>query len=271
VFVAERLPLFGRFQDAMWSGEPWLLHSQLSAALNLKLLNPREVVSAAESAFRRGDVPLASAEGFIRQILGWREYVRGVYWLHMPEYREFNALGADARLPAWYWTGETDMQCLRDTIRQTLETGYAHHIQRLMITGLYALLLGVRPREVHEWYLGVYVDAVEWVELPNTLGMSQYADGGIMASKPYAATGKYIDRMSNYCSACRYDPAARSGARACPFTVLYWDFLMRHRESLAGNPRMSLQVKNLARLSALEQREIAAQAAALRDAPPQPD
>jgi deoxyribodipyrimidine photolyase-related protein len=267
-FVTERLPLFGRFQDAMWSREPWLYHSQLSAALNLKLLNPREVVAAAESAFRRGDVPLASAEGFIRQILGWREYVRGVYWLRMPAYREFNALGADARLPAWYWTGETEMACLGETIRQTLDTGYAHHIQRLMITGLYALLLGVRPREVHEWYLAVYVDAVEWVELPNTLGMSQFADGGLMASKPYVATGKYIDRMSNHCSACRYDPGARSGARACPFTILYWDFLMRHRESLAGNPRMALQARNLARLSAAERSGIAEQAAALRQVSP---
>jgi deoxyribodipyrimidine photolyase-related protein len=230
-------------------------------------LNPREVVAAAESAFRRGDVPLTSAEGFIRQFLGWREYARGVYWLHMPAYRELNALAADAPLPEWYWTGDTEMACLRDTIRQTLDTGYAHHIQRLMITGLYALLLGVRPREVHEWYLAVYVDAVEWVELPNTLGMSQYADGGVMASKPYVATGKYIDRMSNHCSACRYDPGARSGVRACPFTVLYWSFLMRHRAALAANPRMSMQLKNLARLSDVEQLEIAARAAALRDPP----
>jgi deoxyribodipyrimidine photolyase-related protein len=263
-FIAERLPVFGRFQDAMWSREPWLYHSQLSAALNLKLLNPREVVAAAESAFRRGDVPLASAEGFIRQILGWREYVRGIYWLRMPAYGECNALGAEARLPPWYWTGETDMACLGETIRQTLDTGYAHHIQRLMVTGLYALLLGVQPREVHEWYLAVYVDAVEWVEMPNTLGMSQYADGGLMASKPYAATGKYIDRMSNHCSTCRYDPGVRSGALACPFTTLYWDFLMRHRDSLARNPRMALQVKNLARLSAVERNRIAERAAALR-------
>jgi deoxyribodipyrimidine photolyase-related protein len=173
-------------------------------------------------------------------------------------------LGAEARLPPWYWTGETDMACLGETIRQTLDTGYAHHIQRLMVTGLYALLLGVQPREVHEWYLAVYVDAVEWVEMPNTLGMSQYADGGLMASKPYAATGKYIDRMSNHCSTCRYDPGVRSGALACPFTTLYWDFLMRHRDSLARNPRMALQVKNLARLSAVERNRIAERAAALR-------
>jgi deoxyribodipyrimidine photolyase-related protein len=167
-------------------------------------------------------------EGFIRQILGWREYVRGIYWTRMPGYAELQRAGRAQDLPAWYWTGDTDMACLRDAITQTLQHGYAHHIQRLMVTGLYALLLGVQPQQVHAWYLAVYVDAVEWVELPNTLGMSQYADGGLMASKPYVATGKYIQRMSPHCSGCRYDPAQRTGDRACPFTTLYWDFLMRH-------------------------------------------
>jgi deoxyribodipyrimidine photolyase-related protein len=263
-FIAQRLPAFGRYQDAMWPGEPWLHHSHLSAALNLKLLNPREVVAAAEAAYREGNVPLASAEGFIRQILGWREYVRGVYWTQMPGYLARNALDAQEDLPAWYWTGETDMACLRDTITQTLTHGYAHHIQRLMVTGLYALMLGVQPRQVHAWYLAVYVDAVEWVELPNTLGMSQYADGGLMGSKPYIATGKYLQRMSPYCKGCRYDPAQRVGDTACPFTTLYWDFFMRHEAMLLRNPRMSLQVKNLARVSEAERQAIADRATALR-------
>ncbi len=244
-FIANRLPWFGQYQDAMWSGEPWLYHSRISAALNLKLLDPREAVQAAEAAYRRGRAPLAAVEGFIRQILGWREYVRGVYWRHMPGYGSMNALDAHAPLPEFYWTGETDMNCLREAIGQTLQYGYAHHIQRLMITGLYALLAGVEPRRIHEWYLAVYVDAVEWVELPNVIGMSQYADGGIMASKPYAATGKYIQRMSNYCANCRYNPANSAGPDACPFTTLYWNFLQRNESRLKTNPRMQMQLKNL--------------------------
>jgi deoxyribodipyrimidine photolyase-related protein len=263
-FVGKRLPLFGRYQDAMWPGDPWLYHSHISAALNLKLLNPREVVAAAVAAYHAGHAPLASVEGFVRQILGWREYVRGIYWTQMPGYLERNALGADADLPHWYWTGATDMACLRDAIEQTLTHGYANHIQRLMVTGLYALMLGVNPKQVHAWYLAVYVDAVEWVELPNTLGMSQYADGSLMGSKPYVATGKYIERMSPHCKGCRYDPAQRSGESACPFTTLYWDFLMRHEAALAKNPRMALQVKNLARMNATQRQDVAARAAAIR-------
>jgi deoxyribodipyrimidine photolyase-related protein len=259
-FIQERLPLFGLYEDAMWSGEPWLYHSHLSCALNLKLLSAREVVHAAEDALRAGHAPLAAVEGFIRQILGWREYVRGIYWTQMPEYLEHNALNAQADLPAWYWTGETDMACLKDAITQTLEHGYAHHIQRLMVTGLYALLLGVKPLDVHTWYLSVYVDAVEWVELPNTLGMGQFGDGGFMASKPYVASGKYIQRMSNHCKGCKYDPAQSTGESACPFTTLYWDFLMRHAALLKKNPRMAMQLKNLARLDASAQHAIAAQA-----------
>lgn len=262
-FVDERLEHFGRWQDAMWGGQPWLYHAHLSAAMNLKLLHPREVVAAAEAAYRAGRVPLASAEGFIRQVLGWREYVRGIYWTRMPGYAELNALDAQAELPAWYWTGETPMRCLADAIGQTLEHGYAHHIQRLMVTGLYALLLGVQPRQVHAWYLSVYVDAVEWVELPNTLGMSQFADGGVMASKPYVASGKYIQRMSDHCRGCRFDPALRTGDRACPFTTLYWDFLERHRERLAKNPRLLPQLRNLDRLSDDERGAIRRQAQAL--------
>jgi len=263
-FIAERLPLFGRYQDAMWPGDPWLYHSHLSAALNLKLLNPREVVAAAVAAYHAGAAPLSSVEGFVRQILGWREYVRGIYWTRMPGYVELNELDAREDLPSWYWSGATDMACLRDALAQTLSHGYANHIQRLMVTGLYALVLGVRPQQVHAWYLSVYVDAVEWVELPNTLGMSQYADGGLMASKPYVATGKYIQRMSPHCKACRYDPAQRTGETACPFTTLYWDFLMRHEARLAANPRMSLQVKNVARLSEAEKNAIRERAAAIR-------
>ena len=264
LFIEQRLPLFGRFEDAMWPGEPWLYHSQLSAALNLKLLTAREVVQAAEAAYRTGKVPLESAEGFIRQVLGWREFVRGIYWTQMPGYLERNALDARQDLPAWYWTGHTDMACLRDAITQTLAHGYAHHIQRLMVTGLFALLLGVRPQQVHAWYLAVYVDAVEWVELPNTLGMSQYGDGGLLASKPYVATGRYIQRMGGPCAGCRYDPAQRTGDRACPYTTLYWDFLMRHEELLARNARMALQVKNVARLSPAEREAVAQRADAIR-------
>jgi deoxyribodipyrimidine photolyase-related protein len=270
-FVAHRLPQFGAFQDAMWQDEPWLFHSRLSAAMNLKLLNPRDVVAATERAYREGRVSLASAEGFIRQILGWREYVRGVYWRFMPDYLERNALKARQPLPAFYWTGECEMNCLRQALGQTLRHGYAHHIQRLMVTGLYALLLGVEPKQVHAWYLAVYVDAVEWVELPNTLGMSQYADGGVMGSKPYVATGKYIARMSNYCAGCRFDPERATGDEACPFTTLYWEFLLRHERVLAANQRMALQVKNLARLDGAQREAVRGRATEIRNgggAPP---
>jgi deoxyribodipyrimidine photolyase-related protein len=259
-FITHRLPSFGLYQDAMWEGEVWLYHSHLSCALNLKLLNPREVLSAAEAAFHKGHAPLEAVEGFVRQILGWREYVRGIYWTHMPDYAEGNTQQAHEPLPAFYWTGDTDMACLRDAITQTLQHGYAHHIQRLMVTGLYALLLGVEPKQVHQWYLGVYVDAVEWVELPNTLGMSQFADGGLMASKPYVASGKYIDRMSNHCKGCRFNPAEATGDTACPFTTLYWDYLNRHADTLAKNPRMVMQLKNLNRLTPEQREAIAAQA-----------
>ena len=263
-FVTHRLPDFGRVEDAMWTGEPYLYHSRLSAALNLKLLNPREAIAAAVRAYERHQAPLAAAEGFVRQLLGWREYVRGVYWQFMPEYASRNALGARLPLPEFYWTGDTAMNCLREVISQTLEYGFAHHIQRLMVTGLYALLLGVEPAAIHRWYLAVYVDAVEWVELPNVLGMSQYADGGVMASKPYVATGKYIQRMSNYCKECRFKPDQATGPAACPFTTLYWDFLMRHETLLRENQRMALQIKNLSRLDAPVRQLIRNQAAALR-------
>jgi deoxyribodipyrimidine photolyase-related protein len=263
-FIRERLPQFGNWQDAMWEGQAWLYHSHISVALNLKLLNPREVIAAAEAEYRAGRAPLAGVEGFVRQILGWREYVRGIYWRGMPQYLQLNELQAVLPLPAWYWTGAVPMRCLRDAIEQTLALGYAHHIQRLMVTGLYALLHGVDPQQVHAWYLAVYVDAVEWVELPNTLGMSQYADGGAMASKPYAATGKYIARMSDHCRGCLFKPELRTGSQACPYTTLYWDFLMTHEARFAKHPRMALQVKNVARLAADERAAISSRAAAVR-------
>jgi deoxyribodipyrimidine photolyase-related protein len=271
-FIEHRLPNFGKYEDAMWSSgdgrfaQPYLFHSRLSAAMNLKLLDPREVIAAAEEAYRKGWAPLASVEGFIRQILGWREFVRGIYWHFMPGYRELNALNARAELPDFYWTGKTDMNCLREVIGQTLEFGCAHHIQRLMVTGLFSLLLGVKPQAVHEWYLAMYVDAVEWVELPNTLGMSQHGDGGLMASKPYVASGKYIHRMSNYCEGCRFDPGKSTGDDACPFTTLYWDFLLRHEHFLAKNQRMAMQLKNLARLDAPKRKAIQQQATQFRAA-----
>lgn len=263
-FIDHRLPRFGDYQDAMWTDEPWLYHSRLSAALNLKLLDPRAAIAAAEGAGRDGRAPLNAVEGFIRQVLGWREYVRGIYWRLMPAYIERNTLAAHEPLPAFFWTGDTPMRCLSDTIGQTLAHGYAHHIQRLMVTGLFGLLLGVDPKAMHEWYLAVYVDAVEWVELPNTLGMSQYADGGVMASKPYVASGNYIKRMSNYCAQCPFKPQRAVGEDACPYTTLYWDFLERHGSVLADNPRMTLQLRNLARKSATERDAISDQAARLR-------
>ena len=264
-FIEYRLAAFGPYQDALWDSEPLLYHARLSSSLNLKLLHPREVIDAAVQAYHAGLAPLPGVEGFVRQILGWREYVRGLYWHHMPQYLDDNALGAGQPLPAFYWDAQTDMNCLRITIGDTLKHAYAHHIQRLMVTGLFALLLGVKPRDVHGWYLAVYVDAVEWVELPNTLGMSQFADGGLMGSKPYIASGKYIDRMSNYCTGCRYDPALATGPNACPFTTLYWDFLERHQTRFAGHPRLKMQVNNLARKNAGERAAIGREAALLRE------
>lgn len=270
-FIRERLAGFGAWQDAMWTGEAWLWHAQISPALNLKLLHPAEVCAAAEQAWRSGVAPLAAVEGFVRQILGWREYVRMIYWRRMPSMLGDNALGATAPLPSFYWTGRTDYACLSDAIAQTLRHGYAHHIQRLMVTGLFALLAGVEPRQVHEWYLAIYVDAVEWVELPNTIGMSQYADGGVLASKPYIASGRYIQRMSNACRGCRHDPAQATGPRACPFTTLYWDFLDRHERRFERHPRLGPQVRNLQRKSTSEREALREATAALRRRLLEPD
>ncbi len=263
-FVEHRLPDFGRYQDAMASGHPYLYHSRLSSALNLHLLDPRDAIDAAVAAWREGHAPIAAVEGFVRQILGWREFVRGVYWLHMPDYAELNALDAHGEVPAALWGGDTDMACIRDSVRGLVDTAYAHHIQRLMVLGLWCQLLGVHPYRVHEWHLAMYADAVDWVSLPNVLGMSQHADGGIVGSKPYVASGNYVNRMSDYCAGCRYDPKAATGDAACPITTLYWDFLSRHRNRLRGNRRMGFQLKNLDRKPDAERRAIRERAKALR-------
>jgi deoxyribodipyrimidine photolyase-related protein len=243
-FITHSLKHFGDYQDAMVQGEPFLWHAIISPYLNAGLLSPREVCAAAEKA----DAPLNAVEGFIRQILGWREYVRGLYWLKMPEYAETNHLNAKRKLPSFYWSGETDMNCMAEAIGDTKRHAYAHHIQRLMVTGNFALLAGLSPREVEEWYLAVYADAYEWVELPNTHGMVLFADGGVLASKPYAASGAYINRMSNYCKGCRYDVKQKLGPDACPFNYLYWDFLIRNEDKLKGNMRLAMPYKNLGRM-----------------------
>ncbi|MBF8223877.1 cryptochrome/photolyase family protein [Halomonas sp. 328] len=261
-FLAARLPHFGRYQDAISDTAPWLFHSRLAAALNLGLLSPREVCEAAEREYLEGRAPLNSVEGFIRQILGWREYVRGLYWTRMPAYKRGNHLGASRGLPSCYWSGDTELRCLRRAIEMTRDHAYAHHIQRLMVTGNFALLCGVSPQALCDWYLAVYADACEWVELPNTLGMVLHADGGLMGSKPYCASGKYIDRMSDHCRHCRYDPKRLTGTHACPLNSLYWHFLMRHREPLADNPRMRLIYAGLARMSEAKREAITQQAEA---------
>ncbi len=263
-FIDHRLAYFGTYQDAMVTGYPYIYHSRLSCVLNLHLLDPREAVDAAVSAWEAGAAPLNAVEGFVRQILGWREYVRGIYWLKMPEYATLNALQADLPMPAFMWTGETQMNCLGQCVGQLVDHAYAHHIQRLMVLGLFAMLLGVKPYEVHRWHMSMYADAVDWVSLPNVLGMSQYGDGGIVGSKPYAASGNYINKMSDYCSNCRYNPKHATGEHACPFTVLYWDFLSRNRQRIRGNRRMGFQLKNLDRKDSRERRAIRQQADALK-------
>ena len=260
VFIDTRLPQFGIYQDAMWTDTPFGWHSLLSVALNLHLLDPREVVQQAEAAYRAGRVPLESVEGFIRQVLGWREFIRGMYWLDMPGMKEANFYQHQRTLPAWFWTGQTQMACMRDSLKQTLRYGYAHHIQRLMVMGNFALLAELSPQQVADWYLAIYVDAVEWVELPNTAGMALHACGSRFTSKPYISSGAYINRQSNYCSGCRYDPAQRSGEKACPFTTLYWNFIARHAGELSSNPRTALMAKNLDKLSSEELTAIRGQA-----------
>ncbi|HEU4621688.1 MAG TPA: cryptochrome/photolyase family protein, partial [Burkholderiaceae bacterium] len=255
-FVQERLARFGPHQDAMWTDTPWGWHALLSSSLNLHLISPAEVIAKAETAYRDQQLSgvdaataLASVEGFIRQILGWREFMRGMYWLDMPAMAEANHFNHHRRLPRWYWTGDTRMNCMRESIGQTLRYGFAHHIQRLMVTGQFGILAELLPQDVCAWYLAVYIDAIEWVELPNTAGMALFANGGRFTSKPYIASGQYIKRMSNYCDGCAYKPELRTGDKACPFTTLFWNFLDRHETTLLNNPRTVLMAKNISRLS----------------------
>lgn len=266
-FCDNLLPRFGQFQDAMSqaSEHGWsLYHSRLSFSLNMKMLTPIEVINRALDAYeRRNDINLAQVEGFVRQILGWREFIRGVYWANMPSYGELNYLSATRKLPDYFWTGETGLNCVSQTVKQSLQFAYAHHIQRLMVTGVFGLIAGIDPKALDQWYLGIYADAFEWVELPNTRGMSQYADGGIIASKPYAASGNYINKMSDYCSNCQYDVKDRSGNQACPFNALYWDFIERHRDKLQKSARLGFAYRNWDNFDTVTQVSIKARAAHL--------
>jgi len=259
-FMSEVLPGFGDFEDAMSTRSWRLFHSLLSFSLNTKMLSPHEVINAAQQAWREQKAPLAAVEGFIRQILGWREYVRGMYWAHMPGYETCNTLGHDRPLPQWFWSGKTNMNCLSHAIGQSLENAYAHHIQRLMVIGNFAMLAGLNPQSLHHWYLGIYIDAFEWVELPNTVGMSQYADGGRLATKPYVSSGAYIDRMSDYCKDCHYDKKLRLGEKACPFNALYWAFYQRHENLLRKNPRIGMAYRQLDKMSDQDKQAIEQQA-----------
>lgn len=247
-FIKERLMNFGDYQDAMVQNEPWMYHAHLSFYINIGLLLPLECVEAAEKAYREGKAPLNAVEGFIRQIIGWREYVRGIYWLKMPDYETENFLSANRPLPALFWGADTQMNCLRQCVKETKENAYAHHIQRLMVLGNFALIAGLDPDEVNEWYMIVYADAYQWVELPNVTGMILFADGGVLGSKPYAASGAYINKMSDYCKGCRYKVSKKNGPEACPFNYLYWDFLMRNSDKLRGNPRLGMVYRTLDRM-----------------------
>lgn len=262
-FVTYRLASFGMYQDAMWTDTPFGWHSMLSSCLNLKLLDPREVIAGALNAYHSKLADLATVEGFVRQIIGWREFVRGVYYLDMPHLSDANFYQHQRSLPQWYWTGNTHMQCMKDAIGQTLKYGYAHHIQRLMVTGNFALLAEILPQEVSAWYLAIYVDAIEWVELPNVAGMALFANGGRFTSKPYIASGAYIKRMSNYCHHCRYKPDIQYGEQACPMTTLYWHFLIKHQSALERNPRTRLMTANLARMDENKKIQIQVHAATL--------
>ncbi len=264
-FVQHALPHFGDFQDALSQRANRLFHSLLSFALNVKMLHPREVIDAAEQAWRDGRAPLAAAEGFIRQILGWREYVRGVYWAHMPGYDERNHFGHALPLPSWFWTGQTRMACMSRAIGQSLQDAHAHHIQRLMVIGNFALLAGLDPKALHHWYLGVYIDASEWVELPNTLGMSQFADGGLLATKPYVSSAAYLDRMGDHCRHCPYQRKERLGEQACPFNALYWDFHLRHENLLRRNPRIGMVYRQLDRMTPEAKQAVTEKARQLRE------
>ncbi len=245
-FLEECLPLFGDFQDAMAEDEWSIYHSRISFAMNSKMLSPKEVINKTIDYWRAHEknIDISQVEGFVRQILGWREYMRGIYWAKMPEYENENQLDHKRKLPEFYWTGKTKMNCLKQSIDQSLEYAYAHHIQRLMVTGNFALLAGVKPEEVDAWYLGIYIDAIQWVELPNTRGMSQFADGGLIATKPYVSSANYIDKMSNYCGNCHYSKTKKTGDKACPFNSLYWNFIDQHLDTWSNNHRMGMMVAN---------------------------
>ena len=264
LFIKQALPHFGAYQDAMSSHAPRLFHSLLSFALNTKMLNPAEVVQRVEAAWRTDGIALEAVEGFIRQILGWREYIRGVYWARMPDYAGHNIFDHQTPLPEWFWTGETKMRCLANAIGDSLENAHAHHIQRLMIIGNFALLAGISPSALHHWYLGIYIDAFEWVELPNVIGMSQFADGGLLATKPYVSSAAYIDRMSDYCKGCHYDRKQRLGDDACPFNSLYWDFFARNTRQLKANPRIGMVYRQLEKMAGEPLESLQEKAAALR-------
>ncbi len=255
-FVESRLPLFGDYQDAMLQNEPWLFHSHISLYLNCGLLLPMDCIKLAEEAYHKQQAPINAVEGFIRQIVGWREFVRGVYWLYMPEYAKKNSLDAQRRLPEFYWSGQTKMNCVAQCVKETKQHAYAHHIQRLMVLGNFALLAGIHPDEVNEWYLLVYADAYEWVELPNVTGMALFADGGLLASKPYAASGAYINKMSNYCKNCHYNVKTKHGESACPFNYLYWHFLIQNQEKFAKNPRMVMIYSTLKKMDKTKYQQI---------------
>ncbi len=263
-FLEQCLPYFGTYQDAMTPDFWALYHSRISFALNVKLLSPLEVIKKAETYWEdhQEDITIAQVEGFIRQILGWREYMRGVYWAHMPQYADENYFDHQQPLPEWYWTGDTQMACLKHAIRQSLDYAYAHHIQRLMVTGNFALLAGVHPDEVDQWYLGIYIDAIEWVEMTNTRGMSQFADGGIVGTKPYVSSANYIDKMSHYCRSCYYDKKKKTGEKACPFNSLYWHFYHRHEDKLANNPRIGMMYHTWGRMDENKREAILQQAEA---------
>ncbi len=263
-FVDQRLPNFGTYEDAMWAGESVLFHSRLASSLNLKLLRPQECIDAALEAYEAGKVAVNDVEGFVRQIIGWREFIRGVYYQEGPDYLRRNGLGHRGALPEFYWTGETGMSCMRQCVGEVLDNAWGHHIPRLMVLGNFALIAGVYPAAIKDWFLAMYVDAVDWVTAPNVLGMSQHADHGVVGTKPYAGSANYINRMSNYCQGCRYDPKQRTGEDACPFNTFYWDFMIRHRERFARNRRMGLTLKNVDRLDEAERKALRSRARQLR-------
>ncbi len=264
-FIAHRLASFGKYQDAMWQDEPFLYHSRVSAVMNIKLISPREVIDKVLNAYRQHNYPLNSVEGFVRQVLGWREFMRGVYWNEMPEYTDNNYFEANKEVPPFFWDGETKMACVKDAMKSVINYGYAHHIQRLMVLGLFAQLYGVHPLKFHEWHMAMYNDAIDWVSLPNAFGMSQFGDGGVVATKPYTASANYINKMGNYCKGCHYNHKKVTEDDACPFNALYWDFLNRNYDKLAKNRRMNFQIRNLEKKDDEQLQKITIRSSAIKE------